>query len=119
MRTETKEGTAPVHAETGSAEVVVLKNGRSLLLRSTEPSDRARLQRLSQTFSAETMYFIMFKSLHAFSPTIVDRYLTSDDPTRATVFAQFEDNSDIVGLAHYWIIAPGVANMTIVVADPC
>jgi GNAT superfamily N-acetyltransferase len=117
MTTETNKGTAPVQAEIKSGEAVVLKNGRTLMLRRSGPSDASRLQRLSQTFSAETVYFIMFKSLHAFSPTIVDRYLTSDDPTRVTIVAQFDHEPEIVGLAHYWIVEPTVANMTIVVGD--
>jgi GNAT superfamily N-acetyltransferase len=103
-----------------------LKTGQTLLLRRAQPTDAAELKQLSNTFSAQTIYNIMFKSLHTFSPTVLERYTVSDDPSRVTIVAQFEKDlervsalpSPIVGVAHYWLAEDDTANMTIAVGDP-
>ena|ERR1043166_7542618 len=107
-------------------KTVLLKTGETLNLRRSQPTDAAELKRLSNTFSPQTIYSIMFKSLHAFSPTAVERYTAADDPSRLTIVAQFEKDlnkipalpSPIVGVAHYWLGENDNASMTIAVGDP-
>lgn len=105
---------------------VCLKSGQTLILRRAQPPDAAALKQLSNTFSAQTIYSIMFKSLHTFSPTVLERYTVSDDPCRLTIVAQFENDLNkisalpphLVGVAHYWLAEDDTSNMTIAVGDP-
>ncbi|MHC4847935.1 MAG: GNAT family N-acetyltransferase [Planctomycetota bacterium] len=102
-------------------EHVTLDDGTRMLIRAVEPADKELLTGGFLSLSRESRYQRFFSPKHRLSAEELRFYTEVDGVSHFAVAAGVTDDDDIpiegVGVARYVGIGPGVAEMSIVVAD--
>lgn len=96
-------------------ETAWLVDGVQVLFRPIVPGDRVRYERLFTRLSPETLYRRFMTAVPRIDTRLLERLVNVDYTDRLAIVALVED--EIVGVARYDVLRPGIAEVALVVED--
>lgn len=96
-------------------ETAWLVDGVQVLFRPIVPEDRVRYERLFSRLSPETLYRRFMTAVPRINQGLLERLVNVDYTDRLAIVALIGD--EIVGVARYDVVEPGVAEVALVVED--